>query len=500
MKSLLNVLLFVFIFPVYAQNQAFKGTISDAVSKAPLPFTNIFVENQQRGTVSNSEGKFVLSSEDIVPDDIISFSYMGYNTYKITAKELKETHQIYLRPSVTELKEVEVNSRPLTAEEIIDLVIENYPENHPETNEKRHMYYHHYEKTPFSDHNKITLKESDFVGLDKTLFNDVFEQLPNTFIEYQDAVLDLYTLEEQHKLTPIEAISLEEGSMEKLAQEMEKKLSAFFTDIEQTTQNKDTYYQFKTGILGFKFGKEGVDSSWSTHRKDTINYHVPTTYLKTEIHSLLKNYTDPESDNWEFLTQPKKYRYTKENITVFNEELIYVISFVPEQKGVFQGKIYVSATTYGLLQLDFEFAEGKQTEKFQLLGIGHAINYKKGRVIYEKKDSTYALKYIQAQQQEIASVDRKFTVKKKEKRFFIDKKLNQIKLHASLFFDINSTKEILFLDRSDLDKNTFENITEPKTIKFKKEYAHSPDIWKNRTVIAPAKALKNYKSENDTNP
>lgn len=493
MKALLCLFLLVVFVNCIAQNNALTGSVSDAVTKEPLPFTNILAMGQHRGTVTNSEGKFVLSSANIAPTDTISFSFMGYYTFKIAATDLRKSQQIFLKPSVMQLDEVEINSKPLTAEQIIELVTENYAKNHPKTDEKRRLYYHNFERTPFTDQNKITLKETDFVGLDKALFNDIFEQLPDTFIEYQDAVLDLYSLEDEQKLIPIEAISLEEGSMQKMAKEMESKLSPFFNDIEQTTQNEDTYYQFKTGILGFKFGKEGVDSSWSTYREDTLNYHVPTAFLKTEINSLLENYADLDSDNWEFLTKPQKYIYTKEDMTVFNEELVYVISFIPEKNGLFQGKIYVSAATFGLLQLDFEYAEGKQTEKFQILGVGHTMNYKKGHIIYEKRDSIYTLKYIQAQHKESASIDRKFTLKKKKKRFFIDKKLNQIKLKADLFFDISNTKEILFLDRSELDQTAFNKAKESKTIPFKKEYAHSPEMWQNRTVIAPTERLKSYR-------
>ena len=163
-----------------------------------------------------------------------------------------------------------------------------------------------------------------------------------------------------------------------------------------------------------------------------------------------------------------------------------------KKQDCFRG-IYISALTYGLLQIDFDYAEGKQSEKFQLLGVGHAMNYKKGHVIYEKLDSIYVIKYIQTQQKEMVSINRKFTLKKKQKRFFMDKKLNQIKLHADLYFNSTTTKEILFLNRRPLEENIFENVREPATIKFKKEYAHFPEIWNNRTVIAPNKELKNYK-------
>jgi hypothetical protein len=172
---------------------------------------------------------------------------------------------------------------------------------------------------------------------------------------------------------------------------------------------------------------------------------------------------------------------------------VYSISFKPKRRGLFEGTMYISTTTYAVLQLDFAFAPGKRSERFQALGFGHSMNFKKGRVIFEKGENGYFVKYINAQEHETASIDRKFSVKKRKKRFLVDKELNQIKLHAKISFDMKSNWELLVLDRKQINSQEFNNAKQPELMKFKKEFAYNTEKWKNRTVIAPTSELKKYK-------
>ena len=102
------------------------------------------------------------------------------------------------------------------------------------------------------------------------------------------------------------------------------------------------------------------------------------------------------------------------------------------------------------------------------------------------------MKYIHAKQHEMASIARDFTIMKKQKRFLIDKELNEIKLEASLTFEIHSDWELLILDRKPLEANEFETVKQPAVVRFRKEYSNAPDLWDNRTVIAPSAELTKY--------
>jgi len=155
--------------------------------------------------------------------------------------------------------------------------------------------------------------------------------------------------------------------------------------------------------------------------------------------------------------------------------------------------VFVSMLSYAVLQLDFAFAAGVQTEQFDLFGFEHSMNMKRGRVIFEKGKNGYFLKYVSAFQQETARVERDFSILKKEKRFLTDKELSELKLELEIFFDINSSWELLMLESQEIEQPGFEAVKQPLLTKFKIEYAYTPEMWNNRTVLAPTAELKKIK-------
>lgn len=79
-----------------------KWAIIDADTKENIPFVNIWVENNNIGTISNEYGQFVLPKMD--GTKVIVFSATGYNTKKIKFNLMK--NPIELKPQIIELNEV----------------------------------------------------------------------------------------------------------------------------------------------------------------------------------------------------------------------------------------------------------------------------------------------------------------------------------------------------------------------------------------------------------
>src|SRR5690606_16531798 len=84
----------------------------------------------------------------------------------------------------------------------------------------------------------------------------------------------------------------------------------------------------------------------------------------------------------------------------YNNQLVYIINFKPKKsRAKYTGKIYVSEADYGILKIDYAFAEGKTGEKLNLkllLGVKYIENINKGSVIFRKNDeiNTYYPYYI----------------------------------------------------------------------------------------------------------
>ncbi len=484
----------IFSLQLYALEKPISGKVYDAKTKQPLAFASIGVEGTSIGTISNAEGTYILNTQQIKSDDVVVVSYIGYQSFKTSAAALMKQPNIYLKPAAINLKEFQVSSRPLTVEEIIEKVIERYPENYPETSSRKKIFLHEYESAPFPNKDQIKLKKSNFVGLDKETVREFLDMMPDSFVEYQDAVVELYQSEKGNKLVPIQGISLEESATKDLEKLFEDRLATFFDDIEQTNKTTDTYYKFRSGIFSTKVGhKTTPDSTWQEDIKDSLNYHIKTDEVKGTIEFLLNDYASLDGKNWEFLQSTGKYQYKLHDLNIINDELVYEISFKPKRRGLYEGTMYISTQSFAVLQMDYAFAPGKSNENFHLMGIGHSMKMKKARVIFDQSEQGYYPKYILAQQHETASIEREFVIKKKEKRFLFDKELNEIKFSTAIQFDINNYWEVLVLENESISESVYANVTQPNSMKYKREFAFSVELWDNNTVIAPTSELQKYK-------
>ena len=93
MKTLL------FFFITFSLSAQIRGVVKDSISGEPIPFVNIWVENETIGTTSETNGSFSL---DIKEEKMLVFSALGYEVKKASSK----SEVILLKSKVFELKEV----------------------------------------------------------------------------------------------------------------------------------------------------------------------------------------------------------------------------------------------------------------------------------------------------------------------------------------------------------------------------------------------------------
>jgi len=463
------VLLIVCNLSVWAQKKILTGRVLDLETGIALPFASISFNDYSNGSVSNSEGVYVM---DIAADrlgDSLYFSYMGYETLGVSVKSLLMEGSVWLRSAQINLAEIPVYSQTLNALAIIKLVDKNFPKNHPQVNQVQHLFYHSYNNTPFSEANRMNVLKTSFTDIDQGLVDEVLEVIPEDIKSYRDVIVDFYSHGAERKIMPIEGISLQESTALSVQKQIEEKLLSLTEDIELSFEDDELYYKMGTGIISSKLELDEPDSedidTVMTNTDDTTHYLIRAEYLRKDIENFLVNTADINSDNLEFINKPKKYNYQKE-LTLFNDEWVYKISFDPKEQGIFQGVLYIAATNYAILQFDYEFATGKSTENINLLGIGHKVNYKKAQVIYEKLDTAYFVKYVNAEKREFFSVDRDFFMVKKEKRFLFDKALNKIKFALDMQFETKNGWELLVIHRQNLTKEAFELVKEPEKMTY----------------------------------
>lgn len=92
-------LIWIFLIVSQFTFSQIRGVVKDSITGEPIPFVNIWVENETIGTTSETNGSFSL---DIKEEKMLVFSALGYEVKKASSK----SEVILLKSKVFELKEV----------------------------------------------------------------------------------------------------------------------------------------------------------------------------------------------------------------------------------------------------------------------------------------------------------------------------------------------------------------------------------------------------------
>ncbi|VXC10540.1 conserved hypothetical protein [Flavobacterium sp. 9AF] len=146
MKQNLNYLFFLFFSHSIVFSQI-KGIVKDSISGEPIPFVNIWVENEENGTTSDIDGSFTLQVKDTHKNLI--FSALGF--YRKTLP-IAKSETVYLKAAVIELDEVVLLNKKETKEIEIgttsNSILQTF-DNGPKIEAKYFPYESSYKKTPF---------------------------------------------------------------------------------------------------------------------------------------------------------------------------------------------------------------------------------------------------------------------------------------------------------------------------------------------------------------
>ncbi|MEM7186653.1 MAG: carboxypeptidase-like regulatory domain-containing protein [Bacteroidota bacterium] len=132
-KIMLSLLLVTFSAQVFSQTEL-KGKVVDFQTFAPIESASIYVQNSTVGTVSNSDGKFLLSVPRDLANDTLVISSIGYKSFKTLVSEFDPTMDVFLEEDIASLDEVVVaaSTRPKTGNDIVIRAIERLERNLPE--------------------------------------------------------------------------------------------------------------------------------------------------------------------------------------------------------------------------------------------------------------------------------------------------------------------------------------------------------------------------------
>ena len=114
---------------IKAKNEI-KGTLLDLDKKTVLPYANIVVLHKNKGAITNEKGQFLLNIDKLNKNDTINFQYIGFETKKLTLRQLDSSSVIYLKENTYNLNEIFVFSNDLNPASIVKKVLENKHSNY----------------------------------------------------------------------------------------------------------------------------------------------------------------------------------------------------------------------------------------------------------------------------------------------------------------------------------------------------------------------------------
>ena len=139
-------LIWIFLIVSQFAFSQIRGVVKDSISGEPIPFVNIWVENETVGTTSEADGTFFLEASK---QKNIVISVLGYERKTIKGSQISV---VQLKPMAYDLKEVVIlnkkQSKQIEIGDIKNAIFQSF-DNGPKIEAKFFPYQSSYSKTKF---------------------------------------------------------------------------------------------------------------------------------------------------------------------------------------------------------------------------------------------------------------------------------------------------------------------------------------------------------------
>lgn len=479
------ILVFIGIGLSAVYSQSISGVLRNKKTGETIAYADIKTAGNY-GVITNRQGEFSIQTKNLEPRDSITFSSMGYQQKSIALKDYKQKI-IYLSPAITRLADVYLVNKKLTPEEIIEKVRANAAKNYASEYHKFSIFKRESQvmkPTTFD----FVLKQASFLSRKKRKhFNKKLEEMAEdtkiTSYLYKDYYVDLFHGEDnEFKLNQFLATELSNPDKQVSTKGLVHRI---FSMIGEKLKSANTF-TVKTGLFPLK---DDLDIKTYIKEQDSLK----TDENKKEFVSLYQKY-NLSSPHLDFITAPENYNYSLGDLTNYNREMVYEISFQPKNDNAkYKGKLYVSTKSFAVIKLNSQLTEGNNTPgilKF-LFGIKHETNAESNRVVYQKNDQgKYSIRYIENTGRERVYLNRRLALIENSN------KKDRIKLKAKIHVDIDQhiKKQYLFVKSQSISASDYADFNENSGITIKHIEKYNPEIWEEYNIISPDEAIKNFKS------
>lgn len=486
-----------------ANAQQVTGRILDSETNESIPYATIRIG--ETDLISNDDGYFTLSGENANESALLSVSFIGYATQKISGSELKQNNNIIRLKEVSyDIGGIYVSNVKPDPNEVMKLVNEKLAENYKSTDYKSTVFIRG--STTFSPKNfEIKLKKA--TDLSKSEVKEINQEIQYLIAKstntpakiYSDRLTDVYkTTDEKnkavYKLDVKKAVQLKDENRSSDYEELQKSSSQVFHKVMDTTK----FYRIKSGLIGTKdtisFSKEY--NKKKKNKKDSKDSNVSS--AKSGIERIINQSSFNGtatflSSNIDFVKDTEAYTYNYVEATYLGDDLVLVIDFKPKKsRAKYSGRMYINENDYAIIRADYKLADGKKPQGINLkllLGVKMSEGLTKGVVIYRKNPSTntYYLNY---------------SLQEKEQYFYLNRPIKFIELtdgkeKDKISYDIkvegNNSEKIEYLNISmqNISKSDYDSFQE-KEFEYQILKKYDPSIWKGYNIIEPLEEMKKF--------
>ncbi|MEO6348284.1 MAG: carboxypeptidase-like regulatory domain-containing protein [Aquaticitalea sp.] len=489
----LSVMLLMFSNAAFPQQ--IKGQIIDAKTNETIAFATVQFDDDH-GVVSNMEGYFSFSLDQLNIEKPLIISFMGYQTQNLTIKDLEaKNYIIKLNEAVNQLKTVYLTNKVPSVDSIMARVNRNLNKNYNFSNLKYTLFSR---ETVFFKANDLEVdieKSSNFSKKKLDASNNQFKELANQIVNnpptqtFTDALTELYLKPDfKGKMEVKQATKLKDRKNSLSLETIQSRV----TNIILQHLDSSKTYKVKTGW--FKV-EDSMSLKKSKKEEKEIDDNSFDELKSTNINSISEHLFESQS-KLDFVKDIDGYDYELSNITAIDDQLVYVITFKPRKNRTkFMGTLYINGIDYAIQKLDYSFAQGKIGEKLNLkliLGIKYVENVNKGTVIYKKNsdDTCYYPYYINSESGRYVYLHRPFKFIENS-----DDSNNKVAFDITIEGSIIEKHEQMTLDNQVSSDDTFKALVEAKKIDFIQLKQYDSSIWKEYSILEPLEELKKFKVE-----
>ena len=463
MKKLIILLIFIAYYDINAQSLSIQ--VKDSLTLSPIPFSTVSFSNN-KGLISDENGIFQLIKSELINQDSLYVSSMGYEKVSYPLIKFKDSI-IYLRPKPVVLNDVILTNKRLSSIEIIQEAYKNIDKNYEKGLTKNKIFLSKRSSSKTKRFNtskfKSSIKEINYSLLD-SISNNLSKENENALeiLCYQFGNIE----QDKQKISLIKARETY-NKEDEILESLNTKLELYLKE----NIKSDSYFKIKSGLFGGDLEVDGLHDFDSTdleviskkNEEDLKRKKNSAGYQKNTINNFYSTLFFNEDSDFNFILKPNKYTFSEPELNFIGEDLIYVIECNPKGNSKYKGILYINSEDFALIRLDFK--NTKSLFKFKLLGVAFNQYLREGKLLLSKFDNEkYNLSYAQVTSNQTFSIDRPIRLIEKNKNVKGRRKQNEISFKIDMAFDQENKTEIQVFESSKITINEFEKIEETNTV------------------------------------